>query len=124
MEDTRAPFLRMYTKELKKHFAVITFELLEKLNGVPAVKQKVRQLLLKGWFNLHDKNRSFDYLQQAHKEASSFVRLHTCTHASLFVHALIRKDRVDAQRELWLMLAAGPVTFRNRIIHFSQQNRS
>ena len=92
--------------------------------GSATVKRRVRYLLFKGWTSLQDQEESQQYFQQAHKEATSFVRLHTCAHASLFVHALIRRDRKEAQRELWLMFAAGPVTLRDRVIHFSWRNRS
>ncbi len=92
--------------------------------GSTTVKRRARYLLYKGWMSLLDKEVSQQYFQQAHKEAMNFVRLHTCAHASLFVHALLRRDRRGAQRELWLMVAAGPVTFRDRVIHFCQRNHS
>ena len=92
--------------------------------GSPTVKRRVRYLLVQGWMSLQDQETSQQYFQQAHKEATVFVRLHTCAHASLFVHALIRRDSKEAQRELWLMFAAGPVTLRDRVIHFSRRNHS
>jgi hypothetical protein len=92
--------------------------------GTSTVKRKVRYLLFQGWYSLDDLDLSKNFFEEAHLESSDFVRLHTCAHASLFVHALLRKDRLDIQRELWLMFAAGPVTLRDRFIRFARQSPS
>ena len=92
--------------------------------GTRNLKSVVKKHLRNGWLGLSDLQEAQREFERAHQFATPFVRLHTICHASLLFHAIVSLDRTRIKREVWLTIASGPVTLRNRVIRTLKQNRA
>ena len=92
--------------------------------GTGCTRKQVRSELIHGWLSILNEKESKKRFENAHKQVGQRARLHVCCHFSLCTHAILYGDMRSVLRESWLMLAAGPVTLRNRIIRTEKQNSS